>query len=65
MAIELKVTGRCKGCPGFDPELNELYGNGEPCETVATCRNLELCQHIERHIVENPYRGPDFTAFEI
>ena len=55
MAIELKISGRCEGCPGRDLQLVEFEdGTAEVC-----CRNLELCQHIERHIVENPYRGDD------
>lgn len=56
MAIELKITGRCENCPGRDLELIE-FTDGTPPEI--TCRNLDLCQHIERHIVENPYRGDD------
>lgn len=57
--IELKITGRCEGCPGRDLELNEF----EDGTVEVTCRNLELCQHIERHIVENPYRGDDAWRF--
>lgn len=57
--IELKIAGRCEGCPGRDLELNEF----EDGTAEVTCRNLELCQHIERHIVENPYRGDDAWRF--
>ena len=51
--IELKIAGRCEGCPGRDLELNEF----EDGTAEVHCRNLELCQHIERHIIDNPYRG--------
>lgn len=56
MAIELKITGRCEGCPGQDLELVEFTDETPP---EVRCRNLDLCQHIERHIVDNPYRGDD------
>ncbi len=55
MAIELKISGRCEGCPGLDLQLDEF----EDGIAEVYCRNLELCQHIERHIIENPYRGDD------
>ncbi len=60
MAIELNITGRCEGCPALDLEITE-FTDGTPPE--AHCRNLDLCQHIERHIVENPYRGNDAWRF--
>lgn len=52
MSVELMITGRCEGCPGRDLELLD-YEDGN-CEV--RCRNLELCQHIERHILEHPPR---------
>lgn len=53
MSIELMIHGRCEGCPGRDLELIEP-ANGDPPEV--RCRNLDLCQHIERHILEHPPR---------
>ena len=50
--IELKITGRCESCPGRDLKLNEF----EDGSAEVYCRNLELCQHIERHIIEHPPR---------
>ena len=57
--IELKITGRCEGCPWRDLELNEF----EDGTAEVRCRNLELCQHIERHIIEHPPRDGGFDAW--
>lgn len=66
MAIELNVTGRCKGCPAIKPLLQCDYAPGGTVpEYFMTCENLDLCQHIERHILEHPYRGPDLRELDI
>lgn len=48
--IEVKVTGKCVGCPGCDLEVNKLFANIVPKETLVYCRNSNLCHHLEKYI---------------
>ena len=50
--VELKLTGKCAGCPCFDADARKLYSGGVCVETVVTCTNQDLCDHLEQHLKE-------------
>jgi len=68
MAIELKISGKCQGCPAAEPVLERFYA-GSNTELVARCKNLQLCQHLEKHLMqyidEHPYTGPELKDLDI
>lgn len=69
MAIELKLTGMCEGCPGAEPVFHKLSADGNTAEIIAGCANSRICRYIERHLMkymdEHPYTGPDPLELEI
>ena len=50
--VELKLTGKCAGCPCFDTDVRKLYSGGVCVETVVICANQDLCDHLEQHLKE-------------
>ena len=48
--IELRVTGKCEGCPGIDLKISTLYCDGLPTETRVSCKNAKLCDSIANHL---------------
>lgn len=69
MAIELKMTGLCEGCPAAEPVFHKLNADGNTVEIITGCANSRICQHIERHLMkymdEHPYTGPDPLELDI
>ena len=53
--VELKLTGKCAGCPCFDADVRKLYS----IETVLICTNQELCDHLEKHLKEELTNGKE------
>lgn len=51
--IELKATGKCKGCPEVSPTVVKLYAaGGLPIDTAVNCKNQALCNNIEKHLLK-------------
>ena len=50
--VELKLTGKCAGCPCFDADVRKLYSGDKCVETVVICDNQDLCDHLEKHLKE-------------
>ena len=50
--VELKLTGKCAGCPCFDADVRKLYSGDVCVETVVICTNQDLCDHLEQHLKE-------------
>ena len=50
--VEVKFTGKCAGCPVFDPNIEKFYSGGICVDTVVICANQELCDHLEKHLKE-------------
>ena len=50
MAIELRLTGECKGCPALDVQIMPVYAGGEIVEVSAICNNQGLCAAVRRHL---------------
>lgn len=45
--IEIKATGKCKGCPEVSPTVVKLYAaGGLPIDTAVNCKNQALCDNI-------------------
>jgi len=61
--IELRVEGKCKGCPMIEPEIHKMYAGGRIEELSVSCKNLPLCQHLEMYIAQHPFRGPEPFEF--
>ena len=55
--VELKLTGKCAGCPCFDADVRKLYSGDVCVETVIICANQDLCDHLEQHLKEAPKNG--------
>lgn len=51
--IELKLSGKCVGCPAIDPDVISLCGDGDVIvEQLVRCNNAGLCGHLEDHLEE-------------
>ena len=52
--IELKITGKCAGCPAIDLiyDSKEMKREGKAIMVFPSikCRNAKLCQRLERYI---------------
>ena len=48
--IEVKISGKCVGCPACDLEVTRFYSGHVSKETAVYCRNAPLCQHLEKYI---------------
>jgi len=48
--IEVKVSGKCVGCPACDLEVSRLFVDLVPAEATVYCRNARLCEHLEKFI---------------
>ena len=57
--VELKLTGKCAGCPCFDTDVRKLYSGGVCVETVVICANQDLCDHLEQHLKEALTNGEE------
>ena len=51
--IELKVTGKCLGCPALKIANIQYFVEGErPAETMIRCANQRICDHLEKRLRE-------------
>ena len=50
--VELKLTGKCAGCPCFDADVRKSYSGDICVESVVICANQDLCDHLEQHLKE-------------
>lgn len=51
--IEVKVTGKCIGCPALDIEPTKLIFSGHTAyETLIKCKNEPLCERLEKMFQE-------------
>ena len=57
--VELKLTGKCAGCPCFDADVRKLYSGDICVETVVICTNQGLCDHLEQHLKEALKNGEE------
>ena len=57
--VELKLTGKCAGCPCFDADVRKLYSGDVCVETVVICANQDLCDHLEQHLKEALTNGKE------
>ena len=57
--VELRLTGKCAGCPAFDPNIEKFYSGDICVETVVICANHELCNHLEKHLKEALKNGEE------
>ena len=57
--VEVKFTGKCAGCPVFDPNIEKFYSGGIRVDTVVICANQELCDHLEKHLKEALKNGEE------
>lgn len=57
--VELKLTGKCAGCPCFELSDEKLtFGDGH-VETVVFCDNHDLCDHLEKRLKEALNNGKE------
>ena len=57
--VELKLTGKCAGCPCFDADVRKLYSGDICVETVVICANQDLCDHLEQRLKEELKNGEE------
>ena len=57
--VEIKFTGKCAGCPVFDPNIEKFYSGGIRVDTVVICANQELGDHLEKHLKEEFTNGKE------
>ena len=57
--VEVNFTGKCAGCPVFDPNIEKFYSGGICVDTVVICANQELCDHLEKHLKEALKNGEE------
>ena len=57
--VELKLTGKCAGCPCFDADVRKLYSGDIYIETVLICTNQDLCDRLEKHLKEELTNGKE------
>lgn len=57
--VELKLTGKCAGCPCFDADVRKFYSGDVCVESVIICANQELCDHLEKHLKEALKNGEE------
>ena len=50
--IEIKISGKCKGCPACELDISQILNGLFPVETTVYCRNVRLCEHLEKYIAE-------------
>lgn len=55
--VEVKLTGKCAGCPSFEPVAEHLYSNDRRVQTFVMCEKQELCDRIERYLKETLNNG--------
>lgn len=55
--VEVKLTGKCDGCPRFEPTAEHLYSNDGRVLSFVICDNQELCDHLERYLKETIKNG--------
>ena len=55
--VEVKLTGKCKGCSEFEAKVSKLYSFDGPTATMVTCENELLCDHLERYLKETLSHG--------
>ncbi len=48
--IEIKLTGKCAGCPCCDAVISTMYGDGMPVLTGIRCEHQELCDRLEAYL---------------
>lgn len=54
--IELKPTGKCRGCSDLSVEVRKAYGDDGFLDAWVVCEHQGLCDHLERYL-ENRIRG--------
>ena len=57
--VELKLTGKCAGCPCFDSDAEKLTLGDGRVETVILCTNQDLCDYLEQHLKEALTNGKE------
>lgn len=55
--VEVKLTGKCDGCPRFEPTAERLYSTDGRTMSFVICENQELCDHLERYLKETIKNG--------
>lgn len=50
MSVELILEEKCKECPCFEVRSDKIYADSYSAETVLSCENKELCDHIEKYL---------------
>lgn len=50
--VEVNLTGKCSGCPKFEPVAEHLYSSDGRVLSFVLCENQELCDHLERYLKE-------------
>ena len=48
--IEVKISGKCKGCPALELDVVRLMSALGCVEAAVNCKNALLCEHLEHHI---------------
>ena len=57
--VELKLTGKCAGCPCFDADVRKSYSGDVCVATVIICANQDLCDYLEQHLKEALTNGKE------
>ena len=57
--VELKLTGKCAGCPCFDADVRKFYSGDVCVESVVICANQDLCDHRKQHLKEALKNGKE------
>ena len=50
MAIEVSLTGKCKGCPAVSVTMAYMYADNGVEMISAKCDHQNVCDLIEKHL---------------